>query len=162
MRRVALVLVACAVMLCDAKAQEIPAPTSVDDAAVRAWLSAYIETDGWTVIGADGVAVALGSPDGVAVSADGTIQARIRHEYYQPAEIGGQQVRSNLQTRIIDCEARRQRVVAMSIYERNNMQGASQTRETSTASWSAPTPDSLTARALERICRAPYDGEPLN
>jgi hypothetical protein len=160
MRNVAVVLFACAI-LGEANAQEIPAPASIDDAAVEAWLSEYIETDGWTVIGADGVAVALGSSDGVAVSADGTMRARIRHEYYQAVEIGGQQVRSNLQTRVIDCAAGRQRVVAMSIYELNDMQGASQSREMSTANWSVPTADSLGARAIARVCHAPDDGERL-
>lgn len=68
---------------------DIPAPERIDPQGVRAWFGRYIEADGWTLIGADGDAVALGSPSGVSPMGDGTLLATVRHEYYTPRTLGG-------------------------------------------------------------------------
>ena len=145
-----------------AKAQDgsaIPPPARIDDASISAWLSSYIETDGWVVIAADGVAVALGSPSGVAQRADGYLQADIRHEYYEPTTLGPYQSSSNLQTRLIDCAERRQRVVAMTLFRFNNLREELASRSNFEPEWSTPSEGSVAYRVIDRICRAPTEGE---
>jgi hypothetical protein len=141
-----------------AQPSDAPAPASIDDAGVAAWMSAYLHIEGWTVFGADDVAVSLGSPDGVAVLGDGTLQATIRHEYYGPAEWDGQRVRSIVLTQNLDCAHHSYKTTEMSTYERSNMQGAAHAAAISDPSWQTPTTPSLTERAFQRACRAPVDG----
>lgn len=138
-----------------------PPPVTIDDEGVQAWLDRYIKADGWTVFAADGVAVAMGSPSGVTVMTDGTMRAEVRHEYYNPTRIGPMDTRSNLQTWIVDCEAKRVRVVSMQIFALSNLQGESAKSENPQAEWSTPSPGSVKARSVERVCRAPTDGERL-
>lgn len=144
------------------KAQDepaIPPPARIDDASISAWLSDHIETDGWVVIAADGVAVALGSPIGVAQRADGYLQADIRHEYYEPTTLGNYQSSSNLQTRLIDCAGRRQRVVAMTLYRLNNLQEELASRSDMSGDWSTPSEGSVAYRVIDRVCRTTTEGE---
>lgn len=145
-----------------AKAQDgsaIPPPERIDDESVSAWLSSYIETDGWLVIAADGVAVALGSASGVAQRTDGLLQADIRHEYYEPTTLGPYQSSSNLQTRLIDCDGRRQRVVKMTLFRFNNLREELASQSNPEADWSTPSEASVAYRVMDRICRAPTEGE---
>lgn len=92
---------------------------------------------------------------------DGTLRATVRHEYYESRELGGMQMRSHQQVRIIDCQQRRQRIISMTIYERSNLSGASNARENPNVDWSAPSANSLYLTALERICAAPTEGTRL-
>jgi hypothetical protein len=140
--------------------EDIPVPDQGSDPQV--WFDTYIEADGWTILGADGVAIALGSPEGVERFQDGTLRATVRHEYYQAREFGGQQMRSLVQTRIVDCARSANRIVSMTIFERSNMQGASATRQNESAAWDTPRDDSLYRTAMERICAAPVEGARLN
>jgi hypothetical protein len=138
-----------------------PPPERLDDAGVSDWLDTYIETEGWAVIAADGMAVALGSPDGVIVRADGDLQAQIRHEYYRPTTIGPFQTSSNLQTRVIDCEERRHRVISMTLFEGHNLHGQLASQNNDSASWTTPSEGSVAYRVMDRVCRAPSEGESL-
>lgn len=137
----------------------IPPPERIDDASISAWLSSHIETDGWVVIAADGVAVALGSPSGVAQRADGYLQADIRHEYYEPTTLGPYQSSSNLQTRLVDCAERRQRVVVMTLFRLNNLQEELASHSNMSAEWSTPLEGSVAYRVIDRVCRAPTEGD---
>lgn len=138
-----------------------PPPATIDDAGVTAWLKAHIKMEGWTLIGADGVAVALGSPDGVIKSSDGPMTAKIRHEYYRPVRLGDMDSRSNLQTWNVDCEGGRLQVVSIAIYEASNLEGRSQAKSNPDAAWSAVEPASLRGRTVKRICEAPTTGKRL-
>lgn len=137
----------------------VPPPDRIDDATIAAWLSEHIETDGWVVIAADEVAVALGSPAGVVERADGYLQADIRHEYYEATTIGPYRSSSNLQTRLIDCTQRKQRVVAMTLFRLNNLQEELASQSNMSAPWSTPAEGSVGHRVLDRVCRAPTEGE---
>ena len=139
----------------------IPPPQRIDDMAISDWLRAYIDMEGWVVIAADHVAVALGSPTGVVVRADGYLQADIRHEYYEPTTIGSYRTSSNLQTRVIDCGERRQRVIAMTLFERNNLRAELASQSNDSAPWTTPSKDSVGYRVMDRVCRAPAEGEPM-
>lgn len=133
---------------------DLPLPTGLDNAGVSKWLHDHIKTEGWAVLAADRQAVALGSPEGVAQRADGFLQANVRHEYYVAILISGKTTRSNLQTRVFDCPGKRQRVIAMDIYEKNNLSGQSYTASNPEAAWTTPQPASLYGRVLARVCAA--------
>lgn len=135
-----------------ARVQAPPPPASLDGAGVRAWLDRYIEDDGWTVLAADQGAVALSKPAGVSTLADATLQAEIRHEFFRPAQFGAMRSRSNLQVWNLDCERSRMRVLAIRIYEGNNLQGAHEERENLQAPWTPLQPGSAPAQAAERLC----------
>lgn len=143
-----------------AHAADVPPPKSIDDAGVKAWLAEYIQAKDWTTIGADSEAVSLGSPEGVGQYASGRLQARVRHEYYRPVQLGSDAVRSLVQTLEIDCQVGTYRIVAMAIFSENNLEGRSTSREFADAAWSAAQPNSMKAREVERICRAPKEGRP--
>lgn len=130
---------------------DIPAPERVDPQGVQAWFERHIEADGWTLIGADGDAVALGSPS-VSPMGDGTLLATVRHEYYAPRTLGGHTMRSLQQMRLIDCQRRVNRIVSITLFERSNLQGTRVTRETPSAEWTAPQPGSLYLAALDQMC----------
>jgi hypothetical protein len=133
---------------------DLPLPTGLDNAGVSKWLHDHIKFEGWAVLAADRQAVALGSPEGVAQRADGFLQANVRHEYYVAIQISGKTTRSNLQTRVFDCPGKRQRVIAMDIYEKNNLSGQSYTASNPNAAWTTPQPASLYGRVLTRVCAA--------
>ena len=133
---------------------DLPLPTGLDNAGVSKWLHDHIKVEGWAVLAADRQAVALGSPEGVVQRPDGFLQANVRHEYYVPIQISGKTTRSNLQTRVFDCPGKRQRVIAMDIYEKNNLSGQSYTASNANAAWTTPEPASLYGRVLARVCAA--------
>lgn len=131
---------------------DIPAPERIDPQGVQAWFERYIEADGWMLIGADGDAVALGSPSGASPMGDGTLLATVRHEYYAPRTLGGYTMRSLQQMRLIDCQRRLNRIVSITLFERSNLHGTRVTRESPGAEWTAPQPGSLYLAALEQVC----------
>lgn len=135
---------------------DLPQPESFTNAGVSKWLALHIRFQGWAVLAADGQAVALGSPEGVGQRRDG-LAANIRHEYYKAVVIGGKTTRSNLQTRVFDCAGKRQRVIAMDIYEMNNLTGQMWTASNANAAWTTPAPGSLYLRVLERVCKVASD-----
>lgn len=142
-----------------AQVSDIPEPAHGSDPT--AWFERYIEADGWTPLGVDEVAVALRSPDGIAQMEDGTLRVTVRHEYYQQRDFAGHPMRSMIQTRIVDCRRGENRIVAMTLFERSNMQGAQASRENASAEWSVPREGSLYLIALQRIC-APNEGVTQN
>ena len=133
---------------------DLPLPASPDNAGVSKWLHDHIKVEGWAVLAADRQAVALGSPEGVVQRPDGFPQANVRHEYYVAIKISGQTTRSNLQTRVFDCPGKRQRVISMDIYEKNNLSGQSYTASNANAAWTTPQAASLYGRVLARVCAA--------
>lgn len=139
-----------------------PPPATMDDAGVRAWLSDHIDTDGWTLITADGAAVVLGSPKGVSQHRDGLLSTEIRHEYYRPFQLGGLDSRSNLQSWDVDCKGQRIRIQKMTVFAGNNMSGASVTRNWQKGDWVAVAANETRARTVARICDAPATGQRLN
>jgi hypothetical protein len=163
MRRAGVGLViAIAVSASAASAEDdIPPPASIDDAGVTAWIGKHLKAEGWTIIAADGQAVTLGSPKGVAVRRDGLIEAEMRREYYKAVDMGGMMSRSNLQTWRVDCGKKTIAIAAMSIYARSNMQGEGMSRTFDDATGRPPSAGSQNERALKRICEAPTTGKPI-
>src|SRR5262245_50008166 len=141
---------------------DIPAPERIDPQGIQAWYEHYIHADGWTVMGADGVVVALGSPGGFSVMDDGTVLATIRYEYYEPRTLGGHTMRSMQQIRLIDCRRRANRILSLTIFERSNLQGARVTRESANSEWMTPSQGSLYLTVIDRVCNAPPEGQPPN
>jgi hypothetical protein len=137
---------------------EPPPPASFDEADVLAWVDSYIDAVGWSVLAADDGAVALAAPAAPKVLDDATLQAEVRQEYFKPAAIGPMQSRSNLQIWNLDCKGARMRVLAIRIYEGNNLQGAHQERENMQAPWKPLEPGSAPAHAAERLCGGDDDG----
>lgn len=127
------------------------APPQVTRAALDAWIEQTLELDGWTILAADQVAVALGEGDGVTREGD-IVTAVIRHEYYAPIDIGGYQTRSNLQRRELDCAGLRQRTVEMTLYRDNNLKEPLDGRRFDDAPWQTTTPNSVSRTVLERAC----------
>jgi len=145
-----------------AAAEPPPPPATMDNASVAAWIKTYIQTDGWTLIGADEAAVVLGDPRGVSRGADGFLTTQIRHEYYRPTRLGDIDSRSNLQTWSVDCKQGLVRVLDMAIFEENNLAGKSKGLSMPGAAWSATEPGSMRGRTMQRICEAPTTGHRLN
>lgn len=141
--------------------QPIPPPATLDDAGVEAWIGAYLETDGWVVLAADGVAVAFGSTDGVEVGADGIVTGLVRHEYYRPTDLGGHVSASNTQVRQVDCANRRYRVVEMHVYRDNNLSEELASRAMPDAQWFDIREGSVIGRVSARMCAAETTGERL-
>ena len=141
---------------------DIPAPERMDPQGIQAWYESYIRADGWTVIGANDVFVAMGSPGGASVMDDGTMLATIRHEYYEPRTLGGHTMRSLQQIRLIDCRRRVNRILSMTIFERSNLQGTRVTRESPNREGTTPTPNSLYLTTIDRVCDAPQEGQRPN
>lgn len=129
------------------------APTTMNESQLRAWVERTVQTDGWTLLAADQMAVALGQAPGVTRDGD-RVTATIRHEYYAPIEIGGFQTRSNLQVRQFDCAALRHRTVEMTLYRDNNLGEALEGRRFPDAEWSPTSPASVSRTVLERACAA--------
>lgn len=142
-------------------AQDADIPSPQEGAPVQEWIDQYLQVEGWTFFGSDSRVAAFGGPDGVRVLRDGTMRATVRHEYYAQVEMGGSRVRSIVQVRQVDCARRMYRVESMTIYERSNMQGASQTHVSSGGEWAEGSPNSLYRAALARICSAPEQGQRL-
>jgi hypothetical protein len=145
-----------------AAAGPVPPPATIDETAVTAWIKAYLKTDRWTLIAADGAAVVLGSPDGIRQAADKTITAQIRHEFYRPVRLGDLDARSNLQTWNVDCGGRRMRILDIAIFEDNNLTGRSQARSSPNSEWAPVDMSSAQGRTVKRICEAPTTGQRLN
>ena len=144
-----------------AAAFEPPPPVSVDDKGVKAWLNNFITTQGWTIIAADGVAVSLGSPEGVGRLADGTLTTKIRHEYYTPVTLGDMQSRSNLQSWTVDCSGRRLKITVFEIYKGNNLTGGGERMSNPQVDWQPVRAGSQNERVIKRICEAPTTGKRL-
>jgi hypothetical protein len=144
-----------------AAVEPVPPPATIDDAGVTAWIKAYLKTDRWTLIAADGAAVVFGSPDGVRQEAEKTITAQIRHEFYRPVQLGDLDARSNLQTWNVDCTGQRVRILDMAIFEDNNLAGRSQAHSSPNAEWKAVDMSSTKGRTVKRICEAPTTGQRL-
>ena len=129
------------------------APTAMSETALRTWVERTVRTDGWVILAADQMAVALGQAPGV--TRDGEIvTATIRHEYYAPFEIGGFTTRSNRQRRQFDCAGLRQRTVEMTLYAGNNLTDVLEARAFPDAEWTATTPNSVSRTVLDRACAA--------
>ncbi len=131
---------------------DIPAPERMDAQGIQTWFERHIRADGWALFGADRVAVALGSPQGVSVLDDGMLLATVRHEYYEPRTLGGHTMRSLQQIRLIDCRRRVNRILSMTIFEKSNLQGARVTRESANAEWMTPSPGSLYLTVIDQVC----------
>lgn len=139
--------------------QPIPPPATLDDEGVEVWIGAYLETDGWVVLAADDLAVALGSADGVAVGAEGIVTGLVRHEYYRPSDIGGHVSASNTQVRQVDCVNRRYRVIEMHLYRDNNLGEELASMSRADAQWFDLREGSVIARVSDRMCAAEATGE---
>jgi hypothetical protein len=156
-------MLACALAAACAAAPEapIPPPASVHSDGVKAWLNQYIKADGWIVFAFDQSAVSLGSPQGVAVLSDNTLQADVRREYFSVIIFGEFASRSNLQTWNVDCKSGKIRTTSMTVYALNNLQGDHETRELSDAPWHDVAANSVDEVARDRICRAPTEGSEI-
>jgi hypothetical protein len=131
-----------------------PPPATMDAKGIDDWRKAHIETaGGWALLFADGAALSYaGGPNGVVRDKDGFLQVDIRREYYKTVRLGPQASRSNLQTWLLDCDARRVRVTAMNFYVLNNMKGNGFRKSAEEASWAAVDPSDFPL--VDRICAA--------
>lgn len=129
-------------------------PLSIEDATVSAWIDQHLDVEGWQVVGADEVAVALVRTGALSHTPQGFPIADVRHEYYRASDFGGQSVRSNLQVRVFDCAQSRQQISAMAIYRHNNLRDNYGLRQFSGAEWTSGEPRSLKARTIAAVCQA--------
>lgn len=136
-----------------AMAQEAPPapPKSLDQAGVQAWITANLAHEGWPLIEVDPVGVTFGGPDGIKSLPDGTLQAKIRREYFGPDHLGPMNTRSSLQTWNVDCKGPRLRITAMQIFQLNNLGGLSDSRDDANAPWNPPRPG-MNTQIVTRMC----------
>lgn len=133
--------------------QTIPSPqTPLTEQTVQAWIDQYIKTEGWRLLAADPAAVTFGLAAAPVVGESGLVTTEIRREYFGLWKVGPNGARSLRQTWILDCKARRVWVRRISVFNENNLQGASETREAVNPAWTEISVGSVNDRAMQEIC----------
>jgi hypothetical protein len=147
---------AVAVALAASAALAAPSPATMDAKGIDEWRQQHIDAaGGWLLMHADGSALSYaGGPNGLTTDKDGFLRVDVRREYYKPVRVGPQASRSNLQTWVLDCEARRLRVTSMNFYVQNNMKGGGFRRAAEAPSWAAIAQDNNDKPVFDRICAA--------
>ena len=135
------------------RTKPLPPPKTLDEAGIRAWLGANITPNGWAIIGFDDRHAVFGSPNGITIQTDGLVHTDIRTEGFGGTSFDGFVSRSNQQAWLIDCQARKFRVLRMSIFAANNLQGDSRTAQNNEAPWIPPVPDTTDGFVIDKICQ---------
>lgn len=132
---------------------EFPPPSPLNEEGVKAWVARHIETEGWILAGADGVAASFLSETG-GVGQDGLTIREIRREYYGAPRLGPKGSRSVRQLWFVDCKGRKVWVRRIAVYAENNMKGASETREAPEPTWTEMSSGSLNEKLMSEACAA--------
>ncbi|WP_293903387.1 surface-adhesin E family protein [Phenylobacterium sp.] len=136
-----------------------PPPASLAAKDVLAWTEAHLDADSWRVLGINPYGLFFASPQGVTLRHDRLAEADLRHELFAPVDMGGGQMRSDLEHWLVDCEGKRHAMLKMTLYARNNLKEEFAFRQTETPNWLEADPADESARAIAAICEAVKAGQ---
>ena len=131
-----------------------PPPASLAARDVAAWVQAHLDARDWRVLAINPHGVLLASPGGVKLRADGFAEADLRHEMFAPVDVGGAQMRSDLEHWWVDCATRRHALMRISAYRGNNLRDEFASRGTETPQWLETLASDEAAQAVDAACEA--------
>lgn len=131
-----------------------PPPASLSAQDVAAWSEKHLDAKSWRVLSIGEHGLFLASPHGFRLRPDGLAEADLRHELFAPVDVGGGQMRSDLERWAVDCRGRRHALMKMTLYKRNNLQDELAHRETATPKWLEHRDGDEAATAIAAICEA--------
>lgn len=153
-----MILAAALVAAFPAAAQDKPAnpppPASQGAKDVAAWVQTHLDAEDWRVLATNPHGVLLASPGGVKLRPDALAEADLRHEMFAPVEMGGQQMRSDLEHWWVDCATRRHALMRISVYRGNNLKDEFASRGTEEPKWLETRPGDEAAQAVDAVCEA--------
>jgi hypothetical protein len=136
------------------KPAEAPPPASTSAKDVAAWMQAHIDAPDWRVLAINPHGVLLASPGGVRLRPDAMAEADLRHEMFAAVDVGGGQMRSDLEKWLVDCATRRHALMRISVYRGNNLKGEFASRGTETPQWLETRAGDEADQAVDAICEA--------
>jgi hypothetical protein len=136
-----------------------PPPASLALKDVVAWTDAHLDAKDWRVLGINPYGLFFASPEGVMLREDKLAEADVRHELFQPIDMAGGQMRSDLEHWLVDCAARRHAMLKMTLYARNNLKEEYAFRQTETPNWLETRDDDEAAHAIAAVCEAVAAGK---
>ena len=126
-----------------------------------AWARQHLTgVDDWPLVGFNAIGIALASPAGATLRADGLVEGDIRQEFFEPVELDGRVMRSATARWRVDCAKQRFAVLKLSMYARNNLQDRVGGLSTDKPPW-RPIGD-ISGEAIEAMCEAVQTGERLD
>lgn len=140
-------------------AADPPPPASLAAKDVLAWSAAHLDVARWRVLAISPHGLFLASPDGVTLRQDRMAEADVRHELFAPMDVGGGQMRSDLERWLVDCPNKRHALLKMTLFARNNLKDEVAHRETETANWRDAGADDEAAHAIAAVCEAVAAGQ---
>ena len=140
-------------------AADPPPPASLDAKDVLAWSARHLDVATWRVLAINPYGLFLASPDGVTLRQDRMAEADLRHELFAPMDVGGGQMRSDLERWLVDCPNQRHALLKMTLFARNNLKDEVAHRETETANWLEVGIDDEAAQAITAVCEAVAAGQ---
>ena len=134
--------------------REAPAPSSRDDKAMAAWISAYIDLAGYAFVDTTSSrAYFLSAPD--FDTAKPLIRANRRIEFFTPqSSRPGFRYRSTVSLIELDCANTRSRVLGVDAFEGSNLQGETRNVEEQDPQWRYPRENAIAERELYLTCQA--------
>jgi hypothetical protein len=136
------------------KPAEPPPPASLEARDVAAWVQTYLDAQDWRVLAINPHGVLLASPGGVTLRPDGMAEADLRHEMFAPVDVGGGQMRSDLEKWLVDCATRRHALMRVSVYKGANLRDEFASRGAETPQWLETRAGDEAAQAVDAICEA--------
>ena len=131
-----------------------PPPASLEPKDVAAWVQAHLDAEDWRVLAINPHGVLLASPGGVRLRPDGKAEADLRHEMFAPVDVGGGQMRSDLEKWLVDCATRRHALMRISVYKGNNLKDEFASRGTDQPKWLETKAGDEAAQAVDAVCEA--------
>jgi hypothetical protein len=136
-----------------------PPPASLTIPDVEAWANAYLDRDAWTLITHDIEGAHFTRIQGAATTGPHMIEADVRTELFAPVQMGPGLARSGLARWSVDCAKTQYKVLSMTIYAHNNMQGELARKPAADTAWM--TPIESQAATIGVICKAVLNGTPF-
>jgi hypothetical protein len=137
---------------------DLPAPPSLQRAAVLAWTAKYVHGGAWKLLAYDYEGVKLAAPGAVRRTPDGLAEAEVRTELFRPVELRVGVARSGVARWAVDCKANRLAVLSMSVYVGHNLQEKLASRTAVGRPWQEPVGSE--AEAIRSVCLAVGDRAP--
>ena len=132
---------------------DLPAPPSLQRAAVLAWTAKYVHGGAWKLLAYDYEGVKLVTPNSVTKTAEGWAETDIRTELFAPIKLkAGVTARSGLARWNVDCDKRQLAVAHMTVYAGLNLEGEVATMTSHDLEWQDPVGSE--ADAIKGVCKA--------
>ena len=134
-------------------------PASLEPRDVLAWSDKHLDVASWRVLAINPHGLFLASPKGVTLRQDQMAEVELRHELFAPVDVGGGQMRSDLERWVVDCKHKRHALLKMTLFARNNLKEELAHRETETVNWREAAPGDEATQAIAAVCEAVAAGQ---